>query len=366
MTTPHPNLGKVDMVRSIHDREKGANKMLLTTMAALAAPTITDAAAGEAPTLFTTHGDCDIGGTDVCVWNAGANEVECDTGKFACISVTAWSVQYEPMQTDAYAVFGRCDLIGGSSSYFSCKVHDVYDEIELTTLRGTTMDDNLHHYYEGQSMRPTNTNDPYTSRIQGLNGEDYILGGRTNQDNFFERLWGGPDKDTMDGQAGDDFLYGEGGNDVMSGGAGNDQMHGGPGSDTMMGDEDNDWLHGGHGNSDDLDGGPGFDTLYGSLGNFDVLDGGPGDDVLCETSIPAGGCPTSQTIRGGGGSDIAAMAMHPSCGPASFTLSGAIDVETVHDGNIGWGGVRSTFGSTTLPALPSPSACTDIVLWGGW
>jgi len=53
--------------------------------------------------------------------------------------------------------------------------------------------------------------------------------------------------DTIDGGAGNDYIYGYGGNDALDGGAGNDALFGGGGNDTIEGNEGDDIIIGGDG-----------------------------------------------------------------------------------------------------------------------
>lgn len=73
--------------------------------------------------------------------------------------------------------------------------------------------------------------------------------------------------DTLNGGAGNDFLYGYGGNDTLNGDAGADLLLGGTGNDIM-------------------DGGSGDDQLYGGLGN-DTINGGDNNDTLYASGIPS-------------------------------------------------------------------------------
>ncbi|MGI0497049.1 calcium-binding protein [Limnospira platensis] len=93
--------------------------------------------------------------------------------------------------------------------------------------------------------------------------------------------------DTIDGNAGDDFLAGHLGPIVLIGGPGNDTLLGSAfGNDLLLGNEGN----------DSLVGGPGDNTLIGGLGD-DVLIGGPGNDTLVGGS---GG----NTLTGLGGNNV--------------------------------------------------------------
>lgn len=102
--------------------------------------------------------------------------------------------------------------------------------------------------------------------------------------------------ETLEGGAGNDYIYGFDGNDSLSGDDGNDLLHGGSGADTIMGGEGDDSLKGNQG--DDLVvGGDGNDSLYGDSGRdlligtqlgalnpsnqeIDVLTGGMEQDIF--------------------------------------------------------------------------------------
>ncbi|MFM9928022.1 calcium-binding protein, partial [Variovorax sp. H27-G14] len=73
-----------------------------------------------------------------------------------------------------------------------------------------------------------------TNRIFGMDGNDYLTGGR----------WA----DIINGGIGDDTLKGEAGDDTLIGGAGNDTLNGDAGDDTLIGGAGNDTLNGGTGN----------------------------------------------------------------------------------------------------------------------
>lgn len=90
--------------------------------------------------------------------------------------------------------------------------------------------------------------------------------------------------DTIDGGAGNDFIYGYGGGDTLSGGADNDIIFGGNDDDTIDGGVGDDILLGESGD-DTITGGDGADTIYGGSGDDDI-DGGAGNDIIYGDDIP--------------------------------------------------------------------------------
>jgi len=92
--------------------------------------------------------------------------------------------------------------------------------------------------------------------INGLAGDDYIFGGNLG--------------DTLNGDSGDDNIHGYDGNDSLNGGAGNDNMDGYEGDDTLNGGSGNNILRGNVGNDTYLIAeAPGIDTII----NFDDNNG---------------------------------------------------------------------------------------------
>ncbi|MBI1326972.1 MAG: type I secretion C-terminal target domain-containing protein [Alphaproteobacteria bacterium] len=86
--------------------------------------------------------------------------------------------------------------------------------------------------------------------------------------------------DTLNGGAGNDWLYGYGGNDILNGDGDNDNLFGGAGNDT-------------------LNGGTGTDTLVGGTG-ADTIDGGDGNDNIM---LRNGEYTGAESITGGNGTD---------------------------------------------------------------
>lgn len=103
-------------------------------------------------------------------------------------------------------------------------------------------------------------------------GDDSVVGG-PNRDS----LYGESGQDTLDGAENNDLLVGGTGNDKLYGRGGNDRLEAGSGNDSLFGGSGNDVLIGGNGN-DKLYAESGNDTLAGGIGN-DILDGGSGSDA---------------------------------------------------------------------------------------
>ena len=94
--------------------------------------------------------------------------------------------------------------------------------------------------------------------------------------------------DTLNLEAGDDYVQGYGGNDTLDGGLGNDSLYGGDGDDTLRGGDGADTLSASNGN-DVITGGTGNDTLSGEYGNDTYhFAKGWGADVLTESGTGSG------------------------------------------------------------------------------
>ncbi|WP_263386747.1 FG-GAP-like repeat-containing protein [Ruegeria marisflavi] len=132
-----------------------------------------------------------------------------------------------------------------------------------------------------------------------------------------DTLTGNAGADSLDGLAGDDLLQGQTGNDRLLGDTGNDSLDGGPGSDTLNGGDGHDLLIGGpttgdlrdiifagEGN-DSIDAGAGNDLVFGQGGNdtiaggfgVDEIQGQDGDDVITGSAF-------SDLVFGGAGNDF--------------------------------------------------------------
>jgi SdrD B-like domain/RTX calcium-binding nonapeptide repeat (4 copies) len=130
-----------------------------------------------------------------------------------------------------------------------------------------------------------------TTRIEGGNGDDTIIGGG-GMDSILggrgnDSIYGGAADDTIDGGAGDDMIYGGAGKDSILGHTGNDLIDGDAGDDYIFDVAGNDSINGSNGN-DFIDDRTGMDLITGGKGNdqFNVADsriilnGGMGTDAL--------------------------------------------------------------------------------------
>lgn len=125
--------------------------------------------------------------------------------------------------------------------------------LPAAVCRGTSADDIIFASY------------PSGSFIEGLAGNDYIIGTGTNP-NY---IYGGDGNDILVGSVGNDVLYGGRGNDKYDAGLGDDTIFDEPyvegslvsNDDLISGGYGNDWIVSGEG-IDRINGGPGNDQVY--------------------------------------------------------------------------------------------------------
>ena len=179
-------------------------------------------------------------------------------------------------------------------------------------IRGSKGNDSVYAY--GKSTVNGGAGNDYifttgsANRLYGEEGNDTILGGSANDtlDGGVgnDSLRGGSGNDHLYGGNGNDTLYGDNGNDYISASAGNNKLYGGNGNDTLStGGYGSNYLDGGLGNdhlsvnagNNRLLGGTGNDTLGGGSGN-DTLDGGLGNDMIF-------GYRGNNELKGGQGKD---------------------------------------------------------------
>jgi len=150
-------------------------------------------------------------------------------------------------------------------------------------------------------------------------GNDTMNGG--DGDDF---MWGQGGLDAMNGDANDDEMRGGAEVDTMNGNGGDDEMYGELGADLMHGNADNDLMRGGPQN-DTMDGDEDTDEMYGD-GEPDIMRGGAADDLM----------------RGGGGDDEMEGNAN-SAGSSALPLDNAdpynaanFDLHLVPSGTNGW------------------------------
>jgi Ca2+-binding RTX toxin-like protein len=88
-----------------------------------------------------------------------------------------------------------------------------------------------------------------------------------------DRIYGGPQRDVLNGQAGADSVYGKQGRDRLTGDEGNDRLFGGDGDDEITAGLDDERLF-----HDSISGGSGRDALHARDGNTDYVQCGSGPD----------------------------------------------------------------------------------------
>lgn len=313
---------------------------------------------------FPYEFDCPLDGDYVCGYRPLTNEIYCNISK--CETGPDSVLYAVSTDSNTIATFGSC-FIDGIQHSFCCTFDDNAGEVELVTLMGTDgSQEPIGFYYSttNEWLEPTHTGS-LVAQAYGLGGFDIVLGSKSEDKDYLERLHGGEGTDEIRGHEGGDELYGEGGDDLfLDGGPGPDKVSGGTGNDILYGGDGADWLHGGHG-VDELFGGAGPDVLFGGRGN-DELYGGAQADILCETTWPVGvTCPTTQTLEGDAGADKAGVFEHWFCPASGSNLVGAMDVEECIDDDFDWSGVATGPSAVVPGGSPTPYAeCVEIGTWG--
>ena len=152
----------------------------------------------------------------------------------------------------------------------------------------------------GSNADDTITGNASANVLLGLNGNDTLNGGAGNDyvdgGDGNDTLNGGDHNDTLYGGDGDDTLIGGSRTDTLNGGDGNDRLYGGILGDdglhnfdyevnTLNGDAGDDYLDGGYENCI-YDGGEGDDTVMGAYGGSTFF-GGSGSDTMDYRLAPA-------------------------------------------------------------------------------
>lgn len=131
--------------------------------------------------------------------------------------------------------------------------------------------------YQGGAQRDTLDFAVLGSRLvtidtAGLRGEPGVVANDFNNGSNVlgdvENILGSNGRDTIIGNAADNYFDGRGGNDFIDGGSGNDTLIGGPGLDTLWGSS-------------------GHDMFFITDGEADSVEGGSGDDILGDSADPS-------------------------------------------------------------------------------
>lgn len=278
-----------------------------------------DAIDGTTP-VGTTPGT--TAGNDTLVTYGKQDTVLGGAGNDSITSKTAVGVNsdFVPLSTDGY--FGKNILDGGDGN-------DTITAASITdTMIGGAGNDSLNGLFTSASGGDGNdtingiNNGTSPATLDGGNGNDYLIGGKTGP-NFFaggagnDTIFYGTTGDKLIGDlSGDDyisatsvavstgstpllifdntgnnFFLGSPNADSIVGGTGNDFMFGGTGNDTLLGADGNNTLAGGSGDNY-IVGGSGNDSIIG-LGGSDGMLGGAGSDSFVYFSTADGATSTN-------------------------------------------------------------------------
>jgi Ca2+-binding RTX toxin-like protein len=141
-------------------------------------------------------------------------------------------------------------------------------------------------------------------RIVGRGGDDCLRGG---DDDFFDAtddelaprpdkdtIYGGPGRDFIEGGTAADRIYGGRGNDIIDAGFGRDRVFAGPGDDFVV----EEYPEYKPGSADTVKTGAGDDEIYSSDGNSDTIDCGPGRDrIIADRDDELRGCERVRRTR---------------------------------------------------------------------
>ncbi len=209
---------------------------------------------------------------------------------------------------DSISNFQAASLTGSASD----DVIDATAFVGVATINGGSGNDSI--------LGPSGTllvgTRSFGSQLNGMNGNDTIVGGTSNDSilggagnddldggDGDDRVNGNDGDDTITGGADDDIITGDGGKDSIDGEGGNDTIDGGAANDTIVGGSENDSISGGAG-LDSIEGNAGNDTLNGNA-DADRIEGDDGDDKIfggAGNDVMLGGLGNDQ-INSQGGND---------------------------------------------------------------
>ncbi len=157
-------------------------------------------------------------------------------------------------------------LITGSAYVDTLKFIDALSGSELQPTSATVITAVINGGASADTIYGSDQALYYSETLNGDAGDDFI--------------WAGADADICDGGNDEDTIVGGGGADYLYGGSGNDTISGSDGDDFIFGETGIDAISGGN-DDDTIDGGAGGDTICGdneTAGNGDYLD--DGDSVV--------------------------------------------------------------------------------------
>lgn len=167
-----------------------------------------------------------------------------------------------------YCVFGVDAL--GEEFYCSWDHDRSITNLARVSVSGASEGDVIQFWWNSSTVEYNMdgwTNATFEGVQLGYQGADQLIGSRSTNAYYTDRIYGGTGEDRECGLAG---------NDVMNGEGDADQICGDADLDTLTGGSHNDILCGLHGNGDELDGGVGNDWLsHGDDGEAEYNDGGP-------------------------------------------------------------------------------------------
>lgn len=170
-----------------------------------------------------------------------------------------------------------------------------------------------------------------SATVNLIGGDNFLYG-----EGHAMRAYGGPGRDTVQGDSQADWIDGAAGDDSLMGGNGNDTILGGGGNDAIIGGGGNDTIDGGAG-ADSLTGGDGNDRIV--MWGGDVAAGGNGTDrfVVMRSEQP-------QTISDLTTGDVIDLSDWALIQPATVTQSGTAVIVTA-------GMEQLTCAATTVAAV---------------
>ncbi len=281
---------------------------MLGSSTALAAPTVSDCVAGDAPDRFLAAA-CSLGGSPVCVWDGVTKEMRCD------ISANCSSAAEMILVRDGSFDFNAWGTCG--STAFCCEIDDGAKEILTIGIESGSAADTLSLQYPVPTLGVAVPSP--THELRPLSGATELTGVAVGNE-LGDRIFGSTSSFIDVGQADyTEILYGEGGADlifgfagqldILDGGPGGDWLNGGPGADTIRGDEGPDKIVGGA-DDDLIRGFDGDDILCGDLGAPFAPTGGGSWTLVCDQDSGAAagidaiyGGQGEDSIVGGGGED---------------------------------------------------------------